>query len=46
MFLWWIYWHMFYNTVRQSMVERCKMMAEKFIAIIKEMYSMGSIEVE
>ena len=46
MFMWWIYWHLFYNTVRQSMVERCKMMAEKFIAVIKEMYGTGSIEVE
>ena len=46
MFLWWIYWHLFYNSVRQSMVERCKQMSEKFIAVIKEMYSLGSIEVE
>jgi hypothetical protein len=46
LFFWWIYWHIFYNTVRQAMLERCKAMAEKFIAVIKEIYSMGSIEVE
>ncbi|MCX6817919.1 MAG: hypothetical protein NTU57_03600 [Candidatus Aenigmarchaeota archaeon] len=46
MFFWWIYWHIFYNTVRQAMIERCKAMSEKFIAVIKEIYSMGSIEVE
>jgi hypothetical protein len=46
MFMWWVYWHVFYNTVRQSMIERCKSMAEKFIAVIKEIYSTGSIEME
>jgi hypothetical protein len=46
MFMWWIYWHVFFNTIRQSMVERCKAMTERFIAVIKEIYNMGSIEVD
>jgi hypothetical protein len=46
MFMWWVYWHLFYNTVRQSMLERCRQMAERFISVIKDIYSMGSLEVE
>ncbi|MCD6591065.1 MAG: hypothetical protein J7K72_03790 [Candidatus Aenigmarchaeota archaeon] len=45
-FLWWIYWHLFYNRYRQELIDRCRKMTERFIAAIKEMYSMGSIEVE
>ncbi len=43
MFFWWIYWHLFYGTVRQNLIERCRAMAERFISVIREMYSMGSI---
>jgi hypothetical protein len=46
MFMWWVYWHAFYNKYRQELVLRCKEMAEKFIAVIKEMYNLGSIEEE
>lgn len=46
LFLWWVYWHVFFNTIRQSMIERCKTMAERFIAVIKEIYNMGSVEVD
>ena len=46
MFMWWIYWHVFYNAVRKTLLERCREMTEKFVAIIKEMYSMGSLEEE
>ena len=46
MFFWWIYWHVFYNTMRQAMIERCRGIGERFIAVIKEIYNMGSIEIE
>jgi hypothetical protein len=46
MFMWWIYWHLFYKTVRLSMIERCRAMVDRFTAVIKEIYNMGSIEVE
>jgi len=45
MFFWWIYWHTFYNTIRQSLIERCKQMADTFIDALREIYGMGSIEV-
>ena len=44
--LWWIYWYLFYTRVRNSMIERCKGMADSFIAVIKEMYNLGQIKEE
>jgi hypothetical protein len=41
-FIWWIYWYLFYNRIRQSMIARCKAMADKFVAVIKEMYHLGA----
>ncbi|MEM5871306.1 MAG: hypothetical protein QW051_00365 [Candidatus Aenigmatarchaeota archaeon] len=46
LFFWWIYWHIFYKHIRQSMIQRCKDMVKKFVEVIKEIYSMGSLEVE
>ena len=46
LFLWWVYWHAFYGQVRQGLLQMCKQMTEKFIAVIKEMYKMGAIEME
>lgn len=44
--LWWMYWYLFYNRVRQSMIIRCKDMATKFMAVIKDMYNLGSTQEE
>jgi hypothetical protein len=46
LFFWWIYWHLFYKTVRMSMIERCRQMVDKFVEVLRTMYSMGSFEVE
>ena len=45
-FLWWLYWHIFYNKYRQQLIERCRDMTERLIGAIKEMYSLGHIEEE
>jgi len=46
MFFWWIYWHVFYNSVREMMIDQCRGRARRFIAVIKEIYSMGSLDEE
>ncbi len=45
-FFWWIYWYLFYNKVRQSMLLRCKELAEKFMNVVKTMYHLGAFTEE